>query len=55
MPAVDAQGNVNLSKLSPPFHWDARHNIADALRAIRTNMCDNAVIQASYPVRNQNY
>lgn len=55
MTAVDAQGNVNLSKLVPAFQWNTNQNIADALRAIRTNMLDNNVIQASYNVRNQNY
>jgi ubiquitin-protein ligase len=55
MAAVDNHGNVNLSRLVPAFHWNPSHNIADALRAVRTNMIDNNVIQASYNVRDQNY
>eukprot|EP01126_Amoeba_proteus_P011083 TRINITY_DN1441_c0_g2_i1.p1 TRINITY_DN1441_c0_g2~~TRINITY_DN1441_c0_g2_i1.p1 ORF type:complete len:152 (+),score=20.98 TRINITY_DN1441_c0_g2_i1:91-546(+) len=55
MPAVDNKGNVNLERLKPPFRWDSRLNIADALTAIRKNLCDPQVISASYPVRNQTY
>jgi ubiquitin-protein ligase len=55
MKAVDASGYVNLSLLSPAFRWNPKMNIADALYAIRSNMGESGVANASFPLRNQNY
>ena len=55
MKAVDASGYVNLSLLVPPFRWNPKMNIADALCAVRTNMSESSVANASFPLKNQNY
>eukprot|EP01125_Pyxidicula_operculata_P022709 TRINITY_DN9519_c0_g1_i1.p1 TRINITY_DN9519_c0_g1~~TRINITY_DN9519_c0_g1_i1.p1 ORF type:complete len:151 (+),score=28.97 TRINITY_DN9519_c0_g1_i1:10-462(+) len=55
MPAVDSQGNVNLSLLNPQFKWEPRMNIADALVAIRQSLSEGNVPQLSFPVRTQSY
>ena len=55
MPAVDAQGRVDLSKLQPEFRWKPELNIADCLMAIRTNMEDDGVCRASAQLGGQSY
>mmetsp|Transcript_28270 Transcript_28270/g.43803 ORF Transcript_28270/g.43803 Transcript_28270/m.43803 type:complete len:150 (-) Transcript_28270:112-561(-) len=47
MPAVNGSGKVELSKLNPHFTWKSSMNIADALKAIRDNICQSSVIKAS--------
>jgi len=55
MKAVDSQGYVNLTLLTPPFKWSPRMNISDALCAVRSNMGESGVANASFPLRHQNY
>ena len=47
MDAVGADGKVNLARLAPGFQWRSSMNIADALMAVRENMKNKQVCQAS--------
>ena len=47
MPCVRADGRVDPSRISGGFQWHYKQNIADILMAVRSNMHDASVIQAS--------
>lgn len=54
LPFIDAKGYVHVDSI-PGYRWNAHHNIADLLMAIRSAMDNPNSIAASYKVRNQTY